>query len=294
MPFVNLPLSHVVRHPHYLELFLECRINPELGLDAWACDHLGLDWHRNLARTLSESGLSCSIHLPFFDLQPGGLDSLIVKATRERLSRALDLADVYAPKRLVAHGAFRPPLYEFYLEDWVRESVRTWEHCLDSMPDSGLLVLENVWETSPEPLLRVLAELPEKRVGLCLDLGHWYAFGQGWERKDLNAWIEKIAPRLAHVHLHDNHGHRDEHLGMGCGTIPWAEFFECIRRFGARPTATLEPHESAALIHSLHFLVDRGQDLECLSLTGPPLQKVLSGVSDFLGRFEGAQGGGGR
>lgn len=34
---------------------------------------------------------------------------------------------------------------------------------------------------------------------------------------------ENLAPYVSHVHIHDNCGDRDSHIGLGSGNLPWQE-----------------------------------------------------------------------
>ena len=53
-------------------------------------------------------------------------------------------------------------------------------------------------------------------VGVCLDLGHAHVTVGVAEA------IGTLGARIASVHVHDNHGVKDEHLWPGDGTIDWA------------------------------------------------------------------------
>ncbi|HUF49115.1 MAG TPA: sugar phosphate isomerase/epimerase family protein [Vicinamibacterales bacterium] len=54
-------------------------------------------------------------------------------------------------------------------------------------------------------------------VRVCLDTGHT-ALGHAWRR-----FVDVSRGRIGHVHAHDNHGHRDDHLPPGDGRIDWDE-----------------------------------------------------------------------
>lgn len=60
-------------------------------------------------------------------------------------------------------------------------------------------------------------------AGVCLDTGH-VALGRAWRR-----FAELSDGRLVHVHASDNHGHYDDHLVPGDGTIDWTEIAASLR-----------------------------------------------------------------
>ncbi len=61
--------------------------------------------------------------------------------------------------------------------------------------------------------------------GFCLDVGHAH----------MNDCLEEfLAVPFTHLHLHDNHGHLDEHLAVGEGTIDFAPVFRQLHKNRAR------------------------------------------------------------
>ena len=189
-----------------------------------------------------------------FDLHPGSPDRNILSATRASLARALEIAALYEPEHMVAHPAYQPAVGLVDFETWLESSLESWTAVLDGWPGGPFLFLENVYETEPEQLFALVAALPRERVGVCFDAGHWHSFSGGARRRDLGRWLEILGPRIRHLHLHDNDGSHDLHLGLGRGTIPWGELFPALDRLSAPPTVTLEPHSEEALLASLEFI----------------------------------------
>jgi sugar phosphate isomerase/epimerase len=84
--------------------------------------------------------------------------------------------------------------------------------------------LENVFDSGPELIAQVIDSIADPRVDICLDLGHVNCFTKG----DCVAWIKYLNARIGYVHMHDNNGLKDEHLGIGRGTIPFAQVCEAL------------------------------------------------------------------
>ncbi len=255
--FVNLPLSYAARQPEYIEIFISRRVCPELGMDTYAVQSLPEAWHRETAARFRQAGLACAVHLPFFDLSPGSLNDAVLDATRATLRRAAELAALYAPQHFVGHPHYNRGEHEPRAEEWLRRGVQTWLDVLEQVPDVPLF-LENTHERALQPILNLLDMLPAARTGLCLDVGHWHAFAQGWRNRDLAEWLELAGARLRHLHLHDNDGSDDQHAGLGAGSIPLEELFGVLAASGVRPSATLEPHDEGAFETSLAVLEQRG------------------------------------
>ncbi|BFR49599.1 sugar phosphate isomerase/epimerase [Nitratidesulfovibrio sp. HK-II] len=266
--FVNLPLSWVARDPAWLDRFVAEAMPPELGIDTFAVQNLSRDWHRETARRLADAGLPCAVHLPFFDLHPGSLNDGVLAASRETLRRAADLAALYGPRHLVGHAAFDHSQHEPELDAWLERATGTWSAVLD-VCDAPVRI-ENTHEREPEPVAALVGALPADRAGICFDAGHWHSFARGVQRRDLRRWLDAFAPRLAHLHLHDNDGSDDQHLGLGTGSIPLDDLFGGLIARGLHPTATLEPHDEASFAVSRAWLAARPQYAEVLSPVSAP------------------------
>jgi len=111
-----------------------------------------------------------------------------------------------------------------------------------------LLAIENVRDSQwvLDRILDVFGGDPkESNLGICLDVGHAH-LSRDVEGDRVRAYLERYADALVHLHLHDNHGERDEHLAVGEGTIDWSSALQTLRRIGYRETAVLEVHGSGA------------------------------------------------
>ena len=71
-------------------------------------------------------------------------------------------------------------------------------------------------------------------VGICLDLGHAHV------TVGIAAAIGTLGARIASVHVHDNHGQKDEHLWPGDGTIDWTPTAEALKKLATPPAIVLE------------------------------------------------------
>ncbi len=261
--FVNLPLSWVARDPAWLDRFVADGLAPELGIDTFAVQELAPDWHRDTARRLSETGLPCAVHLPFFDLHPGSFNDSVLAASRDTLLRAAELAALYGPRHMVGHAAFDHSQHDGAVAQWLERACGTWTAVLAAC--DAPVRIENTHE-----LVDALALHFGARAGICFDAGHWHSFARGVQRRDLRRWLDAFAPRLAHLHLHDNDGSDDQHLGLGTGSIPLDDLFGGLLARGLHPTATLEPHDEASFAVSRAWLAARKQYADVLTPPNAP------------------------
>ncbi|WP_353117483.1 sugar phosphate isomerase/epimerase family protein [Nitratidesulfovibrio sp.] len=282
--FVNLPLSWVAGDPAWLNRFVADGLAPELGIDTFAVQELSEDWHRDIARRLADAGLPCAVHLPFFDLHPGSLNNSVLTASRDTLRRAAELATLYAPRHMVGHAAFDHSQHDAALDAWLERACGTWAAVLGAC--DAPVHIENTHERDPEPVAALVDALVLQfgaRAGICFDAGHWHSFARGAQRRDMRRWLDAFAPRLAHLHLHDNDGSDDQHLGLGTGTIPLDDLFGGLIARGLHPTATLEPHDEASFAVSRAWLAARKHYAGVLTPPNAPVAAPAATSADASG-----------
>lgn len=272
--FVNLPLSWVARDAHWLNWFLAEGICPELGLDE-ASLALPRKWHQDIAQRLRAAGLDCAVHLPFMGLEPGSADPAARIHVQGRIRLAAELAKLYGAAHMIGHPGF--------------VAARDGEGGSESVPDSGWLerfretwmpipdlaetplFLENIYDLTPRVLLVLLAalELPAPSTGICFDAGHWNYFSGGMLRQDMPEWIQAYAPYLRHLHLHDNDGFSDQHLGLGQGNISFTLLLRTLETEKLRPSVTFEPHTAKAFMDTARWFAAHPDAARQLGWTPP-------------------------
>ena len=102
------------------------------------------------------------------------------------------------------------------------------------------LLVENLVSdpTTPEQLMTILDLGHLRNVGICLDLGHAHM------TVGIADAIASASARIASLHVHDNHGLKDEHLWPGGGNIDWKTTVQAVKQIATPPAAVLEIHQS--------------------------------------------------
>jgi sugar phosphate isomerase/epimerase len=251
--FINAPFRHL--EDGLLDMFIKNGLQPEIGLEGDFLYTRKPADYEIIARRLQEHSLSCTLHAPFFDLAPGALDPNILEATRHKMSLAFALIDIFKPKAIICHLNFEDNKHGYKLQEWARHAEVTWRQLL-RLAEAGQckLMLENTYEKNPEQHINMLTALNSPSAGFCLDTGHLLAFAHTpWQD-----WLPTMNKWLGHMHLHDNHGQRDEHLGIGLGDFDFKGLFKFLGANNLCPTVTLEPHSEEDLMASLEALKDMG------------------------------------
>jgi sugar phosphate isomerase/epimerase len=245
---VNVPYRMLLRR---IDFALANRIHPEIFFsadDLEECDqeHVGF-----LAGVLQERDMEITLHSPFMDLSPGGVDRRIKEVTLHRFLKMMELARFFKPKTIVFHPGYEKWKFDGNVGLWLESSLRTWRPLVKEAEGMGLiLAIENVFEETPDPLAMLLKEIDSPVFGFCFDTGHHHVFS----KVSLPIWIETLGKYLKEVHLHDNHGERDDHLPVGEGDFDFDEFFHLLSQAELDPLLTIEPHQEDHLWRSLRAL----------------------------------------
>jgi sugar phosphate isomerase/epimerase len=186
-----------------------------------------------------------SMHAPLYqDLEMGragapGVNVLHPEKSRridamDEIKRALEAAEQIPFRNLVVHLGER-------MDEW---SLRSVEYALTALEHLGAfarplgvrLLVENLLSepTTPEHLIVILEDGHLDNVGVCLDVGHAHITTGVAEA------IATVGPRIVSVHVHDNHGEKDEHLWPGDGSIDWPATAQALKALATPPATVLE------------------------------------------------------
>jgi sugar phosphate isomerase/epimerase len=233
---------------HRLDFVVENRIHPEIYFSGEDLDTCREEDVKKVAERLDRSGLERTLHGPFMDLSPGGVDRKIKEITFDRLSRTMALAAILQPKAIVFHPGYEKWKFDGDINLWLKSSLETWKPLVERAEAMGLiLAIENVFEETPDSLKALLQEIDSPRFRFCFDMGHQNVFS----KTPVGAWMETLGGYLAETHLHDNRGEMDDHLPVGEGTADFDSFFHLLSKMELSPIFTIEPHEEPHLWRSL-------------------------------------------
>jgi len=243
----HLPWS---RRHEFLPMFQQLGLGVELGLTGEDLDDLTPGTSLP-AQLLPPAPVT--IHAPFNDLNPGASDPRIFEVTRERLFQTLAIAERTGAKLIVCHPGYEHWRYAGNVDQWLEASLHFWPAILQRAEQlQCTITLENVFDTRPEPLHRLLTSLDHPLLGHCFDIGHWYLFSD----VSIPEWLDVLGPYLKHLHLHDNTGSNDAHMPVGEGNIDFQLFFSELTRRSLCPSLTLEAHKPRHLKRSCKAIQD--------------------------------------
>lgn len=242
---VNIPYRMLLGNR---DSVLAKRINPEIYFSGNALDTCNERDMRMLREALHREGLRITLHAPFMDLSPGGVDSRIKAATMERLRQTLRVASLFSPRMITFHPGYNKWFFDGDVGRWLESSIATWRPLVEEAADRGLhLALENIFEEEPSGLAQLLAAINSPNFGFCFDTGHFNLFSS----VAMEVWFTALGAHMREVHLHDNCKQADDHLPVGDGEIDFDLFRDLLDRHRVSPIFTIEPHRIEDVDRSL-------------------------------------------
>ncbi|GAB4111096.1 MAG: sugar phosphate isomerase/epimerase [Roseiflexaceae bacterium] len=205
------------------------------------------------------------IHGPFIGLSIMQTDPLIRAATTERLRRGVAFAADLGATHMVMHSPFiffgSPFLAHTPaagLADQIAAVQATIAPVLADAEQAGCtLVIENIQDTNPTPLLTLVRSFESEYLRMSLDTGHANLTHRiGGPPAD--QWAREAGALLGHVHLQDNDGNLDRHWVPGDGTISWVALFEALQALSYTPRLILEVRDHSQILRAANTLAERG------------------------------------
>jgi sugar phosphate isomerase/epimerase len=192
-------------------------------------------------KSISEShDLKYSVHAPFADINIASPSEPMLKAMLKRLKQSIAFAGALNANVWVFHPGLKTGVSMFYPDmDWL-QNRKTSQLLFKIANDYGVkIAVENVPEPYPflmksvEDFTKFYEEVNED-IGFVLDIGHANLNGQ------IELFLTTFADEIVHVHVSDNDGKDDQHLGIGYGTIDWERVGNLLREISYDKTVIIE------------------------------------------------------
>lgn len=183
------------------------------------------EYFSEFLRVESAAGLVKVVHGPYIDIAVHSADKAVRDVSARRISASIEWAKRLGAEYLVLHSNHLPMLNE---PGYDRQWRNGWLSFLEGQDlGSVTVLLENMWDRTPELSLSLVEAFGSPGLRLCFDVAHWNVHGT----VSLDDWLSAAGPVTAYVQYGDNHGDRDSDLALGTGTVDWAELDRCLRRY---------------------------------------------------------------
>jgi len=200
-------------------------------------------------KRLKGTSLGVQHHGLFKDLYINSSDKLIKKASEKRIYQNLSIAHKLGANSVVFHTNFLPLIHhKSYLELWSATHAAFWKKVIKKY--NITVLLENLWDPSPDHILDMINKVKSKKLGVCFDTGHYNVFS----KVPMEQWFKKLGKHILCLHINDNKGDRDSELAPGEGTVNWKKFDYLVKRYCNKPAVVLEVDNLPAIERSAAYL----------------------------------------
>jgi len=182
-----------------------------------------------LRKVAQSKGLDVSVHAPFAGINIALSSPVLRRTILKRLKKSIFYAGQLDCRLWLFHPGLQTGVSHFYPGvDWQvnLDSVRALlkigrkegvEIAIENVPEPYPFVLKNV-----EDFSRFYDELNDD-VGLVLDVAHANL------NRQIQDFIRRFSEKIVHMHVSDNDGAYDMHLGIGYGTIDWESVAKAVK-----------------------------------------------------------------
>ncbi len=228
----------------------------DLGFDGWEIVSEGqqkitkesLPGFKDIIHSMD---IEITVHGPFSDLNPASVNEPIWNETLRQIRQCVELSSDFSDIVVVHPGVLSPLGAQLAEQAWARnvEALKELcghaeDHgvtlCLENMPDMDKLLCR-----TPSEIFGMIESVGSPALGMTFDAGHANTM------KNTSEFLGE-KEKFTHVHIHDNHGIKDEHLELGKGNIRWDRVLSELKDF--RGMAVIEARSLEEGMRSLDYV----------------------------------------
>ena len=220
--YLSEPFISLIEHLQHLDIkYIEL---PDEGLHS-----LNVRRVKKLKEIAETFDLDFVIHAPWAGINIATPSPSLRRAVLKRLEKSIVYAGKLGCSLWLFHPGSRTGLSHIYPEkDWQLnlESVRTLLNI--SRRENVKIAIENTPEPFPSLMKNVdefnrFYEDLEDDLGMVLDVAHANLNNQ------IQDFLIQFPNKIVHIHVSDNDGVSDLHLGIGYGTVNWNHFAKLVK-----------------------------------------------------------------
>jgi sugar phosphate isomerase/epimerase len=181
-------------------------------------------------KEIAESlNLDFVVHAPWAGINIATPDPIVRRAVMKRLKKSIELSGQLECRLWLFHSGSFVGLEHFYPGTAWKQNLESVRSLINVARQEGMnIAIEN----TPEPLPFLMKNVDDfhrfyqdldEDIGLVLDVAHANINNQ------IQAFLEQFSKNIVHMHVSDNKGDTDMHLGIGNGTINWKNIAKMIK-----------------------------------------------------------------
>ena len=176
-------------------------------------------------------GLKYTLHCPIADINIASPSKPMLNASLKRLKQSMAYAKELNAELWVLHPGQVTGITPFYPgSDW-QQNIQSIRLLHNAAREYGLrIAIENVPQKygaimkTTEDFQRLYKETGLTDLGIVLDTGHANLEAQ------TERFLTQLPGKIFELHLSDNMGEQDQHLGIGYGKIDWQQLVKQLKQ----------------------------------------------------------------
>lgn len=175
-----------------------------------------------------------AMHGPFLDLKPSSPDFLIRAVSYKRYLDTINIATELEIDYLIFHSQINPYLNEQFISNLNNiQAKEFWDSILKETNFKGTILIENIFEETPEMLKDYMDVVNFSNIKINLDIGH-AKIGHS----NLKEWIRDLRDYISYIHIHSNNGVYDQHQAPEISEVK--ELYKFLNEYNLNPVLSLE------------------------------------------------------
>ncbi len=184
---------------------------------------------RSLKKITNANNIDLVVHAPWAGINIAVPSPILRSAILKRLEKSINYAKQLNCHLWIFHPGFKTALSHIYPgKDW-QQNLNSVHTLLKVARREGVnIAIENIPEPFPNLMKNVgdfqrFYEELDGDVGMVLDVAHANLNGQ------IQDFMKQFHNKIVHMHVSDNDGVNDKHLGIGYGNIDWVGVVKTVR-----------------------------------------------------------------
>ena len=197
-----------------------------------------------------------TLHGVFYDITLDSVDKKIKEVSLERVRSSLDIALKLNCKGVVFHTNYITWMKDkVYQDNWVKVHKELFIKLASEYKGLEIYV-ENMFDLDPDLLARLMNEINDERIGVCLDIAH-----ASISPVPIEEWFNKLSKYIKHIHINDNDKIVDSHMELGKGIIDYKNAYKLINKLPDDTSILIEIRDYDKVVNSINYL--KGSDFKC-------------------------------
>ncbi|MBI5148249.1 sugar phosphate isomerase/epimerase [Candidatus Pacearchaeota archaeon] len=227
--FMNHPRKNILKEIEWIGKNRFDFVDLYLEEDSAVPDKINLN---KVKKLIKKYDLEVVGHTAWY-LPIGSPSKILREAAIKEILRYLRIFKKLGVKYVTIHANWPPTMFSD--KEGIRWQIETLKKICLKAKKYGIKIMLELIDTERDTLKNISLILNGVQgLYFHLDVGHANLF-----KKKITDFIKKFHKKIRHVHLHDNHGEKDEHFPIGKGDINFKKVINELRKY-YNGTITLE------------------------------------------------------